>query len=237
MRHSTPQKSLNISSYFLAMSSVYGARPSGSGSYSSKFRVSAGPRRCGTIGPCTLRWYNASQSICRNQGCAFTAAAPPLRLPSRLDVSTVHSLLIRSRASGDMADGKRTLPSTILGGEKSARHKLEATQNSEDHTARKSSSGFGPRKEAGQRGIRRPKFQKPTSQRRSHGLIFNQPPVKKSIDNKTLPVFLITSGARYSGVPHNVYVSPSARLAQLTEEAAMVTDCYRLSLRSRSQPA
>jgi hypothetical protein len=110
----TSQKSLNALSYFSFISFVYWSLCRGSGSYSSKFRVSAGPRRCGTIGPCTLRWYMASQSMSLNQGCALMAEAPPLMLPRRFDTSTVQSCEMMSRASVDMAEGKRSLPSTIL---------------------------------------------------------------------------------------------------------------------------
>jgi len=61
--------------------------------------------------------------------------------------------------------------------------------------------------EAVRQGIRKSRYQKPTSPQPNHDLHVLDPTDKSSSLKEDLPVFRMTSGARYSGVPHSVYVS------------------------------
>src|SRR3954469_11284126 len=76
-------------------------------------------------------------------------------------------------------------------------------------TVRRSSWDSGPRRVVGQPGIRTPRCRMPTNQLQYRVLVTvsTYPSTRLVL---YIPVFLITSGARYSGVPHSVYVSSTA---------------------------
>ena len=155
------------------------------------------------MGPWISRLYIFSQSMSLNHSCCRTREAPPAMLPRRFETSTVQRPEIRSRAGADIAEGKRTLPSTILGGGQTNFTSHEGDRGS---TVRRSSWDFDPRREADRQGIRTRGCQRPTS------LLLCRDLAAVSLAHRPMipdvPVFLMTSGARYSGVPHNVYVSP-----------------------------
>lgn len=69
--------------------------------------------------------------------------------------------------------------------------------------------------EAGQLGTHRSGCQKPTNQLLPHGLRLLGEVQSVGATRVGLPVFRMTSGARYSGVPQSVYVSPATGLVQL----------------------
>jgi len=72
----------------------------------------------------------------------------------------------------------------------------------------------------GRPGIRRLGCPVPTNRQLGHVLEDSQYTETCSPVDYDIPVFRITSGARYSGVPHRVYVSPvTANVSQPVSQA------------------